>query len=292
MNNRRHPWTKEPLVHFLVLGALLFLAFALWSPGSGTAAGRRILVDDALVDHLAETFALTWQRRPTENEIAALVDDHVKEEILYREAVALGLDEDDVVVRRRLRQKMEFLSEDVALMAEPSDAELEAYLAAHPDDFRVAALVSFRHVYLSPERRGASLDRDAARILETLRRGATANDEDRESEALGDPFLLPARFDQIAVSDVAEQLGASFAAGLERQPTNAWSGPLRSEYGLHLVLVTERVDARLPPFGEIRDAVEREWRAEKRLEANEAFYAKLRERYIVEIEMSSDKGEK
>jgi hypothetical protein len=289
MTDRRHRWTKEPLFHFLVLGVLLFLAFALWSPGSGTASGRRIVVDDALVGHLAETFALTWQRGPTENELAALVDDHVKEEILYREAVALGLDEDDVVVRRRLRQKMEFLSEDVALMAEPSDDELEAYLAAHPDDFRVAALVSFRHVYLSPERRGASLDRDAARILETLRDGDTESGKDA---ALGDPFLLPSHFEQLAVSDVAEQLGASFAAELERQPTNVWSGPLRSEYGLHLVLVTERVEARLPPFGEIRDAVEREWRAEKRLEANEAFYAKLRERYIVEMEISADKGGK
>lgn len=288
MNDSRRRWTREPLVHFLVLGALLFAAYALWSPASGGAAGRKIVVDGALVDHLADTFALTWQRAPTESELAALVDDHVKEEILYREAVALGLDKDDVVVRRRLRQKMEFLSEDVALMAEPSDAELEAYLAAHPDDFRVDALVSFRHVFLSAERRGAAIDRDAERILEALRRTDPADDGAKDSAAHGDPFLLPSHFEDLAVSDVAEQLGAGFAAELEKQPKNVWSGPLRSEFGLHLVLVTERVETRLPSFGEIREAVEREWRAAKRLEANEAFYKKLRERYVIEIETPPD----
>ncbi len=285
MPDRQRRWTREPLVHFLALGGLLFVAFNLWSP-SGSTAGGRVVVTPALVQHLAETFALTWQRPPTNQELAALVDDHVKEEILYREALALGIDDDDVVIRRRLRQKMEFLSEDVAIMAEPSDEDLARYLAAHPDDFRIDSLVSFRHVFLSADRRGAALDSDAEQLLDELRSEALS-----EAYAIkrGDPFLLPSRFDGMSEQALGAQLGEGFAESLTGLPSGVWSGPIESAYGKHLVLVTERTEGRIPPLAEVRDAVEREWRTEERRKANDAFYAKLRDRYIVSIEMPPEK---
>ena len=281
-------WAREPLVHFLVLGALLFVAFAIFSPAGG-AAGHRIVVDEALVDHLADTFALTWQRPPTSDELRALIDDHVKEEIFYREALALGLDKDDVVVRRRLRQKMEFLSEDVAMMAEPTDADLAGYFAAHRKEFEVAASLSFRHVFFSSERRGASAEADATRTLERLRELDRAGDSVKDTSELGDAFLLPTQFDHVTEGDVAKQLGAEFAAALTKAPSDEWSGPIRSEYGIHLVRVAERTAAREPSLEEVREAVEREWRAAERRKANDEFYAKLRERYAVAIDVPPDK---
>ena len=290
MSGRLRRWLGEPLLHFLALGALIFVAYAALSPG-GSPGDRRIVVTPALVEHLAETFALTWQRPPSESEIRALVEDHVKEEILYREALALGLDRDDVVVRRRLRQKMEFLSEDVALMTEPNDDDLRAYLAAHPDDFRRDAIVGFVHVFLSPERRGAALKTDAARVLAALRRGDAAADTAADVAAsFGDPFLLPSRFEGIAMRDVASQLGESFASALAAAPVGEWTGPVASSYGAHLIRVSTREDARLPTLEENRELVEREWRAAERRKANEAFYAKLRERYVVSIEMPVPTG--
>lgn len=279
MADRRRRWTHEPLLHFLVLGALLFLVFSLFGPRGGSG---RVVVTPALVEHLADTFAMTWQRRPTEEELVALVDDHVKEEILYREAIALGLDDDDVVIRRRLRQKMEFLSEDVAIMAEPSEDDLARYLAAHPDDFRVESLTSFRHIFLSDERRGAASDAEASRLLDDLRSGAI---DEAEATRGADPFLLAASFEAVSEKAIAAQLGDGFAAALVGVPVGVWSGPIESAYGKHIVLVTERTEGRVPPLAEVRDAVEREWRSAERRKANEAFYAKLRERYDVTVEI-------
>ena len=279
MADRRRRWTREPLVHFLALGALLFIAFNVW--GSRESGGR-VVVTPTLVEHLADTFALTWQRRPTSEELVALVDDHVKEEILYREALALGLDKDDVVIRRRLRQKMEFLSEDTAIMAEPSDEDLAQYLAGHPDDFRVESLTSFRHIFLSSDRRGAALDADASRLLDELRSGTI---DEAEATKRGDPFLLASNFDAVSEHALGAQLGDGFAAALVGLPVGVWSGPIESAYGKHLVFITERTQGRVPPLTEVRDAVEREWRTGERREANEAFYAKLRERYAVTVEM-------
>lgn len=181
---------KEPLFHFLLLGAGLFLAYGWTSkPGSSSEPGK-IVVTVGHVEHLAAGFATTWQRPPTDAELKGLVDDWVREEIATREAIAMGLDKDDTVIRRRLRQKLEFVSDDIAAQAEPTDAELKAYLQAHAESFHVEPRFTFSQVYLDPAKHGDNLARDTAQLLAQLKQAGELPD----ASALGDSFLLENKF--------------------------------------------------------------------------------------------------
>jgi hypothetical protein len=268
---------REPLLHFVVLGAGLFVLFGVVG-GPAEERPDQIVVSAAKVENLAELFQRTWRRPPTQAELDGLIADHVKEEILYREALALGLETDDIVIRRRLRQKMEFLSEDVAAQGEPSEAELEAFLAEHAERFRAPARVSFSQVYLSPERRGAEAWTDAERVLVALDAGKT------DPAASGDPFLLEQDYRQQTPHDIERLFGEQFAAGISGLPVGRWAGPVQSGYGLHVVLVRERNPEHLPQLDEVRDAVLRDWQAARRDDANRAFYDTLLARYEVTVE--------
>jgi hypothetical protein len=271
---------KEPLLHFLLLGAGLFLAYSLMPKGPGNGEPRKIVVTQGQIEHLATGFAKTWQRAPTAHELEGLIRDWVREEVYSREAVALGLDRDDAVIRRRLRQKMEFISDDIVAQTEPSDSDLTAYLRAHPDSFRVEQRITFRQVYLNPEKHGDNFARDAAQLLAQL------NEADNKSDAsaLGDSVLLDRQFTAMPVSEVAKQFGEKFAAQLNELPPGQWQGPVESGYGVHLVFVSERTEGRLPALAEVRDAVRREWTNAQRLEANEQFYQAMLKHYVVSIE--------
>jgi parvulin-like peptidyl-prolyl cis-trans isomerase-like protein len=269
---------EEPLVHFVVLGALIFAGYG-WLDRNSPAPGR-IVVSQGQLASMREAFARTWQRPPTPEEWEGLIRDRVREEVYCREAMALGLDKDDTVIRRRLRQKMEFVSEDIAAQVQPADAELSAYLAAHADSFRVEPRFTFTQVFLNPDRRGENLARDAAQLLARLNQaGSTA-----DARALGDPFLLEQQFVAVPAGEVAKQFGEPFAAKLGGMSPGHWQGPVESGYGVHLVLVHERREGGVPVLADVRDAVRREWENARRLEANEEFYAKLLERYTVTIE--------
>jgi PPIC-type PPIASE domain len=267
---------REPLLHFVVLGAALFVLFGVVG-GPAEERPDRIVVSPAKVENLAGLFRQTWRRPPTQAELDGLIADHVKEEILYREALALGLERNDIVIRRRLRQKMEFISEDTAPQAEPTEDELRAFLAERPERFREPSRVSFAQVYLSPDRRGEAAWSDAERMLVALDAGS-------DPAAAGDPFLLEQDYRNLAAHDVERLFGRAFAAQVAGLPVGRWSGPATSGYGLHLVLVRERIPARLPDLDEVRDAVANEWRAARRKEANRAFYEGLRARYEVTVE--------
>jgi hypothetical protein len=271
---------REPLLHFLLLGAGLFLAYSL-TPGGGTLVEPgKIVVTRGQIEHLAAAFAKTWRRPPTAAELAGLVRDRVREEVYCREAVALGLDRDDVVIRRRLRQKMEFVSDDIAAQAEPTDADLNAYLRANPDAFRVEALFTFQQVYLNPEKHGENLARDAARMLAQL----NPPGGEADAAALGDSFLLEHQFAAMPPREIAKQFGEAFAARVGELAPGRWEGPIESGYGAHLVFVNQRTEGRLPTLADVRDAVRREWDNARRLEANERFFRELLKRYTVTIE--------
>jgi hypothetical protein len=272
---------REPLLHFLVLGAGLFVLFGVVGEPAEERSDR-IVVTEAKIDNLAELFERTWRRPPTPEELDGLIADHVKEEVFYREALALGLEADDPVIRRRLRQKMEFISEDVAEQAEPTEDELRAFLAEHRDRFRTPARISFVQVYLSSERRGRDTEGDAERLLASLSTGAA------DAAESGDPFLLEREFRDLAPYDVERLFGRPFAERLAGLPIGSWSGPVASPYGLHLILVRERTEGGLPELEEVRDAVALEWRAAQRQAVNEAFYEGLRERYEITIERPSE----
>lgn len=270
----------EPLLHFLLIGTGLFLAFSLMPRDQRSGDAGEIVVSQGQVEHLAAGFARTWQREPSAEELAGLVSDFVREEVYYREALALGLDQDDTVIRRRLRQKLEFIFDDVAARAEPSEAELQAYLLAHPDAFRREPRLSFRQVYLNPDRRGPRVEADAAQLLAQLRQAGT----DLDAAALGDATLLESAFADVSPSDVAAQFGADFADRLMELAVGAWQGPLKSGLGLHLVQVSERRDATLPVLAEVRDQVRREWDKARRAELKELSYRELLARYTVIVE--------
>jgi PPIC-type PPIASE domain len=270
---------REPLVHFLVLGGLIFAGYGLLDRNGAVAPGRIVVSQGQLASMMAG-FTRTWQRPPTPEEWEGLIGDRVREEVYSREALALGLDRDDTIIRRRLRQKMEFISEDMATQAQPTDAELRAYLTAHPDLFRVERRFTFTHVFLNPEKRGESLARDAERLLTQLNQaGARAEDP-----GLGDPFLLEHHFVAVPASEVDKQFGKGFGAKLDGITPGVWQGPIESGYGLHLVLVSERTQGELPALADVRDMVRREWDSARRKEANERFYQDLLKRYTVTIE--------
>ncbi len=270
----------EPLLHFLLIGTGLFLAFSLMPRDQRSGDAGEIVVSQGQVEHLAAGFARTWQREPSIEELAGLVSDFVREEVYYREALALGLDQDDTVIRRRLRQKLEFIFDDVAARAEPSEAELQAYLLAHPDAFRREPRLSFRQIYLNPDRRGPRVEADAAQLLAQLSQAGT----DLDAAALGDATLLESAFADVSPSDVAAQFGADFADRLMELAVGAWQGPLKSGLGLHLVQVSERRDATLPVLAEVRDQVRREWDKARRAELKELSYRELLARYTVIVE--------
>jgi len=274
----RASFWREPLLHFLLIGAALFLLYRVLN-GGDTGAPREIVVTPSQVAALKENFSRTWLRPPTPVEMNGLIDDYVREEVFYREAIAMGLDRDDTVVRRRLRQKMEFISEDLAQVQAPSDAELTKFLESHRDQFLEPSRVSFEQVYFSTERRGEGARRDAERTLEALQfRGAA-----RGPGYPGDPSLLPPTMDDASPQDVANAFGEAFAKQLDEAPLQQWSGPLQSTYGLHLVRVTTRTAGAHPSLAEIRPMVLREWQAEQTRRRGDEFYQSLRKKYEVRI---------
>lgn len=274
---------REPLVQFLILGGLLF-AFFEWRGGGSGPGSSRIVITPGLVEHLASGFSRTWQRPPTEAELKGLIDDHVKEEIATREAIGMGLDRDDTVIRRRLRQKLEFLVEDTVDQAPVSDADLRAWLDAHPDAFRPEPRLAFRQVYVSPERRGAGARADAERILARLRAGGP----DARIDRLGDPSMLPSERPLEPLREVSRTFGEEFARTLAGITPGEWTGPLESPYGLHVVLIRERVEPSKPELSEIRPMVEREVLTERRKKELASLYERLLEKYTVSIEMPKD----
>jgi len=266
---------REPLVHFLLIGAGLFLAFDLTQDKRPDAASR-ILVDPSQVEQLTAQFKRTWLRPPTETEVARLVESYVRDEVYYREALAMGLDQNDPQVRRRMRLKLEFLLEDLTAAEPPGDEVLGAYLQQHPDRFRIEPRLTLRQVYLNPDERG-NLAADAEQILAELRAGAAP-------DTLGDRTMLPDEQTAVSTSQIARTFGKTFAQEAIALEPGAWSGPLHSGLGAHLVLVSGRKEGRLPVLAEVRAEVEREYLAQRRQQLKDLAYRKLREGYEVIIE--------
>ena len=270
---------KEPLLHFLAIGAALFLWFQ-WSGAGSGPASTRIVLSTGQIEHLAAGYTKAWRRPPTEAELKGLIDDWVREEIAVREAMAAGLDRDDTVIRRRLRQKLEFLQEDAADTAAPTDAQLQAWLDANAGAFRTEPRVTFRQVYFSKDKRGQAAQADALAALAQLAKAGTEAMADR----LGDATMLPPEFDGAERRDVVKTFGEAFAARIDDAEAGAWTGPIASGYGLHLVLVRSRTPGGLPPLAAIRPAVERQYAADRRALQLSAMYERLLSRYTVVIE--------
>ncbi len=269
---------REPLFQFLVLGAALFGLFHLVGNRKADAP-ERIVVSSARIDNLADGFARTWRRPPGKEELQGLVDDYIRDEVFYREGRAAGLDRDDVIIRRRVRQKMEFFAED-ASVPEPSEAQLAAYLRANPERFRTEERLTFHQVFLSATRRGAAIDRDGQQISNAL----ALADKTVDTTAIGDPFLLGEEFQAVSLTELAGIFGDVFAKRMSVLELSRWQGPIPSSFGQHFVYISERIQGGAPPLDAIRDAVRREWSNARRLEAEQKLYGSLRERYEIVVD--------
>lgn len=276
---------REPLVHFLLIGATLFAAYGALNKDAANSP-EDIVITPGQIENLAYSFAKVWQRPPSTDELMGLINAHMKEEILSREAMKLGLDQDDSVIRQRLKQKMEFLAEDFAAASEPTEAELADYLKNNPDRFANEPEFTFRHVFLDPEKRGDRLPADAAALLAKLNKQGAAAD----ASSAGDNLLLPWEFTDEPRHAVVAQFGEKFAAGLTKVNVGEWSGPIQSGYGTHLVYMVHRNERQLPALEEVRAEVKSELMNERRQEANLKFMNGLIEKYNVRIEWPVSAG--
>jgi hypothetical protein len=271
---------REPLLHFLLIGALLFVAYDLTGE-SVDEAPKQIQVNRGQVQQLASAFERTWSRPPTEAELSAMVEGYIREEVFYREALAMGLDRGDPLVRRRLRMKLEFMLDDLAAQ-DVDDSVLMTYLEQNADSFRTETQLSFSQVYLNPNQR-ANVEADAAQLLDQLNGGT-------DSAALGDATLAP-RFYQLAgQNEIARDFGDEFAGEVAALPAGDWTGPLWSPFGAHLIRIEARLDSQLPALAEVRNRVLREYRAEQSKLQKDLAYQKLRETYDINIESPASGG--
>lgn len=273
---------REPLLHFLLIGLLLFLVYGKVAPPSDE--GSRITVNRMLIAGLASQFQATWSRPPTREELTGLIENYVRDEILYREGLALGLDGDDPVIKRRIRQKLEVLIEEEGKTGAPTDAELGAYLSKNAQAFRMPPVLTFDQVLFDPADYGNELDAALAASMAALKGGAAP-------ESQGHRSLLPVHLEKQPLDMVARDFGEDFGKAMESVPVGEWSGPVRSGFGVHLVRVSEREPGYLPSLDQSRMAVTRDWENTRRKAALEANYARLRKDYDVVIEDDGKEAE-
>lgn len=270
---------REPLVHFIILGGLLFAGHSLWQRHV-SKADYTITVSPDEMQRQATIFAGENRRQPTDEDLQALLFAYVEEQALMREASRIGLGSDDTIIRRRLAQKMRFMIEDVDAPQEPDEAVLEAWFQANISKFAVPEKRSFSHIYFSPEKHGKNLDINIEKVMEII--------DDAEWKSLGDPFMLKREFTKLSTIDVSRLFGADFAVGVFNAPTNnleqVWQGPIDSAFGRHLVRINLSVPKSVPELDEVRSAVIRAWQDETQREANGKRLKDLIQKYKVVVE--------
>lgn len=272
-------WLREPLVHFLLIGGVLFLLYGLQNEGFDNQ-DKRIVFSKADISRLVLRWEKQRQRTPTQAELKDLIEQQIREQVMYREALLMGLDQNDGIVRRRMAQKIEFISADLAAMVEPSEDDLTNYLVAHPELFEIPGHISFAQVYFNTDRRGEQAEKDIQRLLTTQEQTRSEID----IKQLGDPFMLAQEHSQLTEYEVAQLFGKGFASKLFTLAVGDWQGPVQSSFGLHLVRIDNKTRSSQPDLKSVRIKVRNEWMNQQRSTANEAFYQSLRQQYEIIIE--------
>ena len=277
---------KEPLIQFLVLGACIYGGYALFGTNDEGEGDYVITVDQARVDGFVSGWQARMGRVPTPQELDGMIDQFLKEEILYREAVAMGLGENDPITRRRLAQKLEFLTKDVARLKKPVDGELEQYFAANKDSYREPDLITFTHVFFDPDKRDDATLTDAKTVLVTLQ---AVGEPPEDVAELGDRFMLQSYYPQKSELDIRRQFGVGFSEPVMQLAPGQWHGPVLSGYGVHEVYVYTLLQAPEPVFADVQERVFEDWQAEQQESFNAEYFTSLRSRY--EIIVDVDEGE-
>ena len=279
-------WLREPLLHFLVIGLLLFGLYAYTNRGRiGIESPRQIVLSLDELRTMTAYFESQWHRPPTPQEFQAMVEDKIKEEVLYREGLAMGLDKDDTIVKRRMAQKVQFLSEDIAAAHEPSTAELKPWFEKHTGKFALPGRYSFRHVYFSPDKRGKNAFNDAGQALTKI----AQQPEDSPLIASADRFMFQDYYGDRTPSAIAKEFGPQFAVALEKLKPGSWQGPIESGFGWHLVFVDTVIPGRLPAFEEVESEVKIAWLGDQKAQAWQKAYQQMRTKYTVLLPAPPDK---
>jgi len=244
--------------------------------GVGSSKQIALTLDD--LRQMDMYFVSQWHRQPTPQEFQAMVEDKVREEVLYREGLAMGLDKDDTIVKRRMAQKMQFLAEDVAAAHEPSTAELQAWFPKNSSKFALPSRYSFRHLYFSPDKRGKSAQEDAAKALTKI---AGQPEDSKAAAALADRFMFQDYYGDRTPEQLAKEFGPQFAVAVEKLKPGSWQGPIESGYGWHLVFVDSVIPGRIPALEEVEPDVKTAWLGEQKTQAWQKAYQAMRAKYTV-----------
>jgi peptidyl-prolyl cis-trans isomerase C len=277
---------REPLVHFLLIGFLVFVVYGVLNHGKNANINHQIVLTLDDLKQLDASFVSQWSRQPTSQEFNGLLESFVRQEILYREGLAMGLDKDDTIVKRRMAQKMEFLSEDVAAAHEPTTLELKDWYAKNSRQFALPGRATFRHLFFGFDRRGQQAQTDAESAFARIS-GLPEDSPVAKSQA--DPFMFQNYYADRAPEQLANEFGPDFAAAIFRLKSGSWQGPIESAYGWHLIWIESTMSGRIPNFEEIEPDVKTAWLADQKAEQWRKTYAKLRAQYdVVAIQPSSE----
>jgi len=276
---------REPLVHFVFIGAVIYLLYGAFAEPLPEADDKTIVVSAGEIEWMQTAWQKRWNRPPTPEEFDGLIQQYIKETVLYREALTMGLNKHDTVIRRRLAQKLEFLAKDLVALTPPTEEELQAYFAEHRDRYQEPARYTFTQVFIDPDKRGDATLADAEKIKATLIAQGDAIDD---AGALGDDFMLQNYYPEKDPIEIQKNFGSGFTESLVDLSPGQWHGPVLSGYGVHLVYVSNVSEPPAPVFAEVRERVTQEWKTDRSEELNEQFYANLRDQYTVVIEESAD----
>lgn len=276
---------REPLVHFMFIGAVIYLLYAVFAEPAAEETDKTIVVSAGEIEWMQTAWQKRWNRPPTDAEFDGLIQQYIKETVLYREALTMGLNKHDIVIRRRLAQKLEFLARDLVSLTPPTEEELQTYFTEHQDRYQDPVRFTFTQVFIDPDKRGdATLD-DAEKIKATLMAQGNVIDD---AGALGDDFMLQNYYPENDQADIQKLFGSGFAESLAELSIGQWHGPVLSGYGVHLVYVHSIIEPPAAVFAEVRERVVQDWKTEKGEALNKQFYDSLREQYTIVIEEPTD----
>lgn len=281
VSNRVTRLITEPLIQFLIIGACIYGAYALFGTPEEDFRDTRVHVDSARINGFISEWESRWNRPPTRDEIDGLIQSYIKEDVLYRQAVAMGLNEDDPITRRRMAQKLEFLTSDLAMMVQPADGELEKYFNENSERYRAPDRMTFSQVFFNPDTRGNKTLEDAGEALAKLQAAGVPTEE---SMQLGDGFMLQRDFVSVTGMEAARQMGSGFVEAVVQLEPGAWHGPVLSGYGVHLVYLYSYEKSAAPVFEDVQAAVLENWQQEQREKFNADFLENLKTRYEIVID--------
>jgi len=277
---------REPLVHFMFIGAAIYLLYGVFAEPVPEADDKTIVVTAGEVEWMQTAWQKRWNRPPTAEEFDGLIQQYIKETVLYREALTMGLNKHDQVIRRRLAQKLEFLAKDLVALTPPTEAELQSYFDEHQDRYQEPVLYTFTQIFIDPDKRGDTTLDDAEAIKTNLIAQGDAVDD---PGALGDDFMLQNYYPEKDVVEIQKLFGSGFTESLVELSPGQWHGPVLSGYGVHLVYISSISEPPAPVLADVRERVVQDWTTDRGEELNDKFYASLRDQYTVVIEAADEK---